>query len=77
MKAERLVEMANDIGNFFKSEPDHEDAVAGVYQHLHKFWEKRMQQQMVQYLNEQGGEELQPIVKEAVQRLKEDVEEAV
>lgn len=76
MKNERLIEMANDIGNFFKVEPEHEDAVAGVHGHLKKFWEKRMQRQIVQYLNEQGGAELQPVVKEAVQRLKGDLEKA-
>lgn len=48
----------------------------GIYLHMRKFWEKRMQQQIVQYLNEHDGEELQPVVKEAVQRLKEDVEKA-
>ena len=30
MNIERLVRMANDIGNFFKAEPDHEVAVDSV-----------------------------------------------
>ena len=34
MNIERLVRMANDIGNFFKAEPDHAMAVDGVAQHL-------------------------------------------
>jgi len=76
MKIERLIEMANDIGNYFKAEPNRDDAVEGVYGHMAKFWEKRMKQQIVQYLNEQGGEELQPIVKESVQKLKVDIERA-
>ena len=39
MNVERLVEMVNDIANFFHSEPDHAAAVAGVAGHLRKFWE--------------------------------------
>jgi len=69
MNIDHLVEMANDIGNFFKSEPDREDAVNGVFTHLCRFWELRMQKQIVGYLD-QGGDGLDPIVMEAVKRLR-------
>lgn len=76
MNAERLIEMANDIGNYFKAEPDHDEAVHSVYDHLRKYWESRMQRKIVEYINQHGDEELQPLAREAVQRLKQDVEQA-
>jgi formate dehydrogenase subunit delta len=66
--------MANDIGNYFKSEPDREDAVAGVFNHLNRFWEIRMQKQIVDYL-EKGGDKLDPVVADAVARLKSSITE--
>ncbi|MGY8815500.1 MAG: formate dehydrogenase subunit delta [Gammaproteobacteria bacterium] len=68
MNIDNLVEMANDIGNYFKSEPDHEESVNGVYNHMDRFWEIRMQRQIFKYLKD-GGEKLEPFVAEAVSRL--------
>lgn len=39
---ERLVQMANDIADYFVSEPDRELAIAGVVMHLERYWEPRM-----------------------------------
>lgn len=39
---DKLVRMANQIGTFFASMPDHEEGVDGVANHLKKFWEPRM-----------------------------------
>ncbi|MGK0297088.1 MAG: formate dehydrogenase subunit delta [Gammaproteobacteria bacterium] len=75
MNIDNLVEMANDIGSYFKSEPDHEEAVNGVYNHMDKFWEVRMQRQIVNYV-EQGGNDLAPFVAEAVSRLKSSITDA-
>jgi formate dehydrogenase subunit delta len=69
MNISNLVEMANDIANFFKSEPDHEEAVTGIATHMQRFWEDRMQKQIIAYTDE-GGEDLSPLVKEAIERLK-------
>jgi formate dehydrogenase subunit delta len=74
MNIENLVEMANDIGNYFKSEPVHQDAVNGVLNHMEKFWEIRMQRQIVNYL-ELGGKDLNPHVAEAVSRLTPSITE--
>ncbi len=65
-----LVKMANNIGSFFQSEPDREVAIAGIEQHLRNFWEPRMRNQIVDYV-QQGGGELTDIVAEAVRRLTE------
>ena len=54
MKAERLVHMANQIADFFGSYP-HEQAVAGVADHLHKFWDPRMRKQIIEYVGTDGA----------------------
>jgi formate dehydrogenase subunit delta len=69
MNIERLVRMANDIGNFFKSEPDHAVAVDGVASHLKRFWDPRMRKEIVAYVDGGGGE-LMALVREAVLKLR-------
>ena len=69
MNIQRLVRMANDIGNFFKSEPDHAVAVDSVALHLKRFWDPRMRREIVAYVDA-GGSELTDLVREAVQRLR-------
>jgi formate dehydrogenase subunit delta len=55
MKAERLVTMANDIAAFFASEKDRAAAVAGVTNHLRRFWEPRMRRQIIEHYRAGGG----------------------
>jgi formate dehydrogenase subunit delta len=55
--AEQLVRMANDIGNFFRAEPAREDAIAGIANHIDKFWTKRMRQKLAAH-GEGGLDEL-------------------
>ena len=69
MNIEHLVRMANDIGNFFKAEPDHADAVAGVAHHLKRFWDPRMRKEIVAYVDGSGAE-LMDLVREAVLKLR-------
>ena len=45
------------------------EAVAGITNHLNKFWAPPVRRKIVQYLD-QGGEGLDPLVKEAVERLR-------
>ena len=42
MDAGKLVKMANQIADFFAAEPDAKVGVAGVVNHICKFWEPRM-----------------------------------
>lgn len=67
MTAENMVHMANQIAQFFRSYP-HDEAVAGVADHIAKFWEKRMRLQLHEYLA-QGGGGLDELVREAAQRV--------
>lgn len=67
MTSEKMVHMANQIAGFFASYP-HQEAVEGVTDHLKKFWERRMQKHLLEYI-EQGGAGLHALVLEAAQRL--------
>ena len=68
--AEHLVQMANDIGHFFASEPRHADAVAGIANHIQRFWDPRMRSQIMAHLD-RGGDGLEDAVREALIRLRE------
>lgn len=62
-----MVHMANQIAIFFASYPK-EEAVAGVADHLQKFWEPRMRKQITEYVAHGGGG-LHDLAREAVKRL--------
>ncbi len=66
MAATKLARMANQIGSFFASEPDHALAMEGVASHLRRTWEPRMRLQLIAWMDETGGAELSPLVREAV-----------
>lgn len=68
MDIENLVKMANDIGNFFSSEPDHHMAVQGVSDHLRKFWDPRMRRAIIEHLH-QGGAGLNELARVAISKL--------
>lgn len=59
----RLIRMANQIGTFFQSKP-HEEGVAGIAEHINKFWEPRMRLHFFGVVDA-GGDGLLPIVLEA------------
>ena len=70
----RLVMMANQIGRFFTPQRDG-DAVAGIADHLEKFWDPRMKANIVAHWRA-GGAGLDGPVREAIGRLKEAKREA-
>jgi formate dehydrogenase subunit delta len=67
--AEHLVKMANDIGHFFRAEPEREDAIAGIANHIDKFWTKRMRDKLRAHLDHGGGAGLDDLPREALRRL--------
>jgi formate dehydrogenase subunit delta len=69
VSAERLVQMANDIGHFFAAEPKRADAIAGVAGHIQRFWDPRMRRQIAAHLAA-GGEGLEDLPREAIATLK-------
>lgn len=68
MNIERLCDMVNDIANFFAVEPDRAVGVAGVAEHLRKFWDPRMRKQIIAHLSA-GGAGLGPLARDAVATL--------
>jgi formate dehydrogenase subunit delta len=67
MTPEKMVHMANQIALFFAAYP-HDEAVAGVADHIQKFWEPRMRAQLATYLAA-GGADLHPLVVEGARTL--------
>ncbi|MDD5275987.1 MAG: formate dehydrogenase subunit delta [Methylovulum sp.] len=68
MKIERLIQMANDISNFFNAESDKEIAIEGVRNHILRAWEPRMRQAIIAYCQE-NGTGLSDLAKAAVSKL--------
>ncbi|MED5609665.1 MULTISPECIES: formate dehydrogenase subunit delta [Pseudomonas] len=73
MSIDNLVKMANQIGQYFASEPDRELAVSGVRQHLRSFWTPAMRRELAAWLAQHPDADLHPLVQEA---LKEPAESA-
>jgi len=69
VNAERLVAMANDIANFFAAEPDREIAIEGIRNHLRRFWEPRMRQQIIVHMQAHDSGDLSSLAAAAVARL--------
>jgi formate dehydrogenase subunit delta len=67
MEAENMIHMANQIALFFAGYPK-DEAVAGVTDHLQKFWESRMRKQIIEYVAH-GGAGLHDLALEAVKLL--------
>ncbi|MGA8900691.1 formate dehydrogenase subunit delta [Bradyrhizobium sp.] len=63
-----LVYMANQIGKFFESQ-GHDQEVAGVADHIRKFWDPRMRKGIYAHLDA-GGVGLDPNVLEALTTLR-------
>src|SRR3979490_1555901 len=67
--SEHLVKMANDIGQFFGAEPLREDAIAGIANHIAKFWTKRMREKINAHLKQHGDASLNELPRESLRRL--------
>lgn len=70
MGPNKLVYMANQIGAFFKAQGSDDHAVAGVAEHIRKFWDPRMRKSIYAHIDN-GGDGLEPHVKAAIEKLKQ------
>lgn len=68
MNIEHLVKMANQIGAFFSTMPDRDQAVADLATHLKRSWEPRMRKALLAHIEQTQGEGLDAIVLEAVSK---------
>lgn len=70
MGPDKLVYMANQIGTFFKAQGSEDKAIAGVAEHIRKFWDPRMRKSIYAHIDN-GGAGLEPHVKAAIEKLKQ------
>ena len=68
MQIEKLIKMANAIGEFFNADPDKDAAVESIKNHLLRAWEPRMRREIIDYCRKDGNGLAEP-VKQAVLKL--------
>lgn len=69
MDSGHLIDMANQIGAFFASLPDRDEALAGIADHIRRFWEPRMRRALLAALDDPASDATQraaPIVRDAI-----------
>jgi len=67
-KMAKLVRMANQIGDYFRTLPEAE-ATANTADHLHRFWTPKMVGEIIAFADA-GGADLNPVAARAVAELK-------
>ncbi|EXL03187.1 formate dehydrogenase subunit delta [Aquamicrobium defluvii] len=68
MSPDKLVYQANQIAKFFRSKP-HDEGVAGVAEHINRFWEPRMRSQFFEMI-EAGHAGFDTLVVEAATQVR-------
>lgn len=73
MEIDTLIHMANRIGAFFEAQPDRDEGLDGVAEHLRRYWEPRMRRALLAHVDgaappAAGAETLSPFVREAIAR---------
>jgi formate dehydrogenase subunit delta len=66
MDINNLITMANQIGTFFESMPDRQQAVQDIAKHIRRFWDPRMRRAILNSLDQHNDERLSDIVREAL-----------
>jgi formate dehydrogenase subunit delta len=66
MNIDLLIKMANEIGEFFAGTTDAQAAARDVANHLKRYWEPRMREQILNYYEERQGAGLSEVAKSAV-----------
>jgi formate dehydrogenase subunit delta len=69
MKTDALIRMANQIAAFFEPYP-HDEALEGVVDHIKKFWEPRMREDLFKAMDKGEAAGLHPLALEAAKKLK-------
>ena len=69
--SDKLVRMANQIADFFHSKP-REEGIAGIAEHINKFWEPRMRRQLFEMLDG-GTEDFNELVVAASARIRRPI----
>ncbi|MBT6250532.1 MAG: formate dehydrogenase subunit delta [Nitrosomonadales bacterium] len=74
METKILIRMANDIGNFFKSYPNEEQAKKDMALHIQKFWGRDMRVKIKEYVTQtsENNSELERFVFNAISKYLND-----
>ena len=72
MKKNHLVTMANQIGGFFKSYPDKEQATKDIAGHMKKFWPPIMRKEIIEYVASSDENLLDDMVNDAINKYLKD-----
>ena len=74
METKNLIRMANDIGSFFVSYPDEEQAKRDTAGHIQKFWGRDMRKQIKEYVTDtpKKNSKLNPFVFNAINKYLKD-----
>lgn len=75
MITNKLVRMANQIADNFDYGPDKDKAVAGVLDHLTRFWTPEMKRAIIEH-QQSGADGLSTVASAAVTKLAEKTESA-
>jgi FdhD protein len=67
MNMQHLIQMANQIGDFFAAMPDKTEAKQGIVKHIQLFWGPIMRTQLLDYVEQAQGAGLKPLVLAAIQ----------
>lgn len=71
MDIQKLVHMANRIGDFHASNPERDQALSDIATHIQKFWAPRMRRELLCQLDAPGTRELNPLVRESLAQARE------
>jgi formate dehydrogenase subunit delta len=66
MNVDNLIRMVNRIGTFFVAMPNRDEAMHDIAQHVRKFWEPRMRQQLFAHIDGHSAEGIDGIVVDAL-----------
>jgi len=66
MSTASLIKMVNQIAQHFASEPDQQQAMLSVRNHLQMFWTPGMRKELLAWQTEHQGADLHPLAQAAV-----------
>ena len=66
MDVHHLVEMANQIGQFYAAELDQNQALLDTATHLRRSWDPRMRRTLLTHVDDAAGEGLDPFVMQSI-----------
>ena len=74
MNIEKLLSMANQIGQFFAAMPDRDQAVAETANHLRRSWDPRMRRELFAHIDAHGTAGLSDVMIDVVKQKRSELE---